>query len=53
VVFVAEWARSDGVSGYSPEERRAILSGQKGDVAAAVRFARATAPQYGEDPSAP
>ncbi len=51
VVFVPEWARSDEISGYSPEELRTILSGQKGDVAAAIRFARATAPQYGGDPT--
>ena len=48
VVFVTEWRRTSG--GPSAEELRAVLAANKGDVAAAVRFARATATQYGGDP---
>ena len=51
VVFVPEWSRSDvGFLDFTPEELRALLAGQIGDVAAAVRFARATAARYGGDP---
>jgi hypothetical protein len=51
VVFVPEWSRSSvGALDLTPEEVRALLTGQIGDVAAAIRFARATAAHYGGDP---
>ena len=51
VVFVPEWGRSDlGFLDFTPEQLRAMLVGQIGDAAAAVRYARATAARYGGDP---
>ncbi len=50
VVFVPEWGRAPGLSGFTPEQVRALFAAQIGDVAAAVQFARATATRYGGDP---
>ncbi len=57
VVFVPDWGRA--ISNYggtitpetiSGEELRTVLAGEVGDVAAVVRFARATGAGYGGDP---
>ena len=50
VVFVPEWGRAPGLSGFTPEQVRALFAAQLGDVAAAIQFARATATRYGGDP---
>jgi acetyl esterase/lipase len=50
VVFVPEWGRAPGPAGFTPEELRALFAAQIGDVAAAIRFARAAATRYGGDP---
>ena len=52
VVFVPEWMSTEAGSwDLTPKEWQATTVGQLyGDVAAAVRFARATAAQYGGDP---
>ena len=52
VVFVPEWMSTEaGSFDLTPKEWQATTVGQLyGDVAAAVRFARATAAQYGGDP---
>ncbi len=50
VVFVPEWGRTGGDVWSHPEALRPVFSTQIGDVAAVVRFARATAAQYGGDP---
>jgi len=57
VVFVPDWGRA--ISNYGStitpatiggEELRAVLDGEIGDIAAIVRFARATGARYGGDP---
>jgi hypothetical protein len=51
VVFAPVWLWSDADQmSFTAEEYRAMSVGQISDVAAAVRFARATAEQYGGDP---
>ena len=57
VVFVPDWGRA--ISNYgstitpatiSGEELHAVLTGEIGDIAAIIRFARATGPSHGGDP---
>ncbi len=53
VVFVPVWLpdNNSDFMGFTPEELRTRIAASNSDVAAAVRFARGTAAQYGGDPA--